>query len=130
MIPVLPPLALDVRMTENTAELNVGEGMLWRSKVEPTSFKIVIADPVFGQVAEQTALENRRPGRAGGDPPENRPQPNRGDCTERESGPAAWTRRRSRCSLRRGRARRRRRAGFKNRRDVLIWAGELLLRLA
>src|SRR5579863_10200317 len=53
----VPPLALDVRMTENTAELNIGEGMLWRSKVEPTSFKIVIADPVFGQVAEQTRLK-------------------------------------------------------------------------
>ena len=53
----VPPLARDVRMTENTAELNIGEGMLWRSKVEPTSFKIVIADPVFGEVAEQTRLK-------------------------------------------------------------------------
>ena len=27
--------------------------MLWRSKVEPTGFKIYVADPVEGQVAEQ-----------------------------------------------------------------------------
>ncbi|MFY9692058.1 MAG: hypothetical protein WA369_06095 [Candidatus Acidiferrales bacterium] len=53
----VPVLARDVRMTENTAEMNVGEGMLWRSKVEPTSFKIEVADPVFGQVAEQTRLK-------------------------------------------------------------------------
>lgn len=53
----LPTLARDVRFTENTAQMNIGEGMLWRSKVEPTSFKIVIADPVFGQVAEQARLK-------------------------------------------------------------------------
>ncbi len=49
----VPPLALDVRMTENTGQMDVGEGVLWRSKVEPTSFKIYIADPVSGQVALQ-----------------------------------------------------------------------------
>lgn len=53
----LPTLARDVRFTENSAQLDVGEGMLWRSKVEPTSFKIVVADPVFGQVAEQARVE-------------------------------------------------------------------------
>ena len=53
----VPPLALDVRMTENTGHMDVGEGMLWRSKVEPTSFKIYIADPVNGQVAEQARLK-------------------------------------------------------------------------
>jgi len=53
----VPPLALDVRMTENTGQMDVGEGMLWRSKVEPTSFKIYIADPVAGQVAEQARLK-------------------------------------------------------------------------
>ena len=53
----VPPLALDVRMTENTAQMDIGEGMLWRSKVEPTSFKIYIADPVAGQVAEQARLK-------------------------------------------------------------------------
>jgi hypothetical protein len=53
----LPTLARDVRFTENSAQLDIGEGMLWRSKVEPTSFKIVVADPVFGQVAEQARVE-------------------------------------------------------------------------
>ena len=53
----VPALAKDVRMTENTARVDVGEGVLWRSRVEPTSFKIYIADPVFGQVAIQTRLK-------------------------------------------------------------------------
>jgi len=53
----VPPVQLDVRMTENTASMDVGEGMLWRSKVEPTSFKIVVADPLAGQVAEQARLK-------------------------------------------------------------------------
>src|SRR5277367_3535636 len=53
----VPPLALDVRMTENTGQMDVGEGMLWRSHVEPTTFKIYIADPVEGQVALQTRLK-------------------------------------------------------------------------
>lgn len=52
----VPPLAIDVRMTENTGHMDVGEGMLWRAKVEPTSFKIYIADPVTGQVALQARL--------------------------------------------------------------------------
>lgn len=52
----VPPLAIDVHMTENTGRMDVGEGMLWRSKVEPTSFKIYIADPVTGQVAMQARL--------------------------------------------------------------------------
>jgi hypothetical protein len=53
----VPPLAIDVRMTENTGIMDVGEGVLWRSKVEPTSFKIYIADPVDGQVALQARLK-------------------------------------------------------------------------
>lgn len=53
----VPPLALDVRMTENTGQMDVGEGRLWRSHVEPTSFKIYVADPVAGQVAEQARLK-------------------------------------------------------------------------
>src|SRR3984885_11770392 len=52
----VPLLALDVRMTENTGHMDVGEGMLWRSKVEPTSFKIYVADPVNQQVPEQARL--------------------------------------------------------------------------
>jgi len=53
----VPPLAIDVRMTENTGVMNVGEGMLWRSKTEPTSFKISVADPTEGQVAFQGRLK-------------------------------------------------------------------------
>src|SRR5688572_6736027 len=53
----VPVLAADVRMTENTGQMDVGEGLLWRSKVEPTSFKIYVADPVAGQVALQTRLK-------------------------------------------------------------------------
>jgi hypothetical protein len=52
----LPTLARDARFTENSAQLDIGEGMLWRSKVEPTTFQIVVADPVFGQVAEQARV--------------------------------------------------------------------------
>jgi hypothetical protein len=44
-------------MTENTGEMTVGEGVLWRNKVEPTSFKIYVADPIAGQVAQQARLK-------------------------------------------------------------------------
>jgi hypothetical protein len=40
---LVPPLALDVRMTENTGQMDVGEGSLWRSKVEPTTFNLIAA---------------------------------------------------------------------------------------
>ncbi len=53
----VPPLSIDVRMTENTGEVGVGEGVLWRFKPEPTSFKVYIADPVSGQVAQQARLK-------------------------------------------------------------------------
>jgi len=53
----VPPLSIDVRMTENTGAMNVGEGTLWRFRVEPTSFKIYVADPISGQVALQTRLK-------------------------------------------------------------------------
>ena len=53
----VPPLSIDVRMTENTGVMNVGEGVLWRSKTEPTSFKISVADPTEGQVAFQGRLK-------------------------------------------------------------------------
>jgi hypothetical protein len=36
----VPPLSVDVRMTENTGHMGLGEGVLWRSKVEPTAFTI------------------------------------------------------------------------------------------
>jgi len=53
----VPPLSIEVRMTENTGEMTVGEGVLWRNKVEPTSFKIYVADPIAGQVAQQARLK-------------------------------------------------------------------------
>ena len=52
----VPPLSIDVRMTENTGRMDVGEGVLWRSKVEPTAFRIYVADPVTGQVALQARV--------------------------------------------------------------------------
>lgn len=52
----VPPLAIDVRMTENTGHMDVGEGMLWRSKVTPTDFRIYTGDPETGQVALQARL--------------------------------------------------------------------------
>ena len=63
----VPPLSKDIRVTENTAEIGVGEGVLWRSKVEPTGFKIHVADPVAGQVAIQNTPQDtgaRRLGRS------------------------------------------------------------------
>jgi hypothetical protein len=53
----VPPLSIDVRMTENTGVMDVGEGMLWRSKTEPTSFTITVADPIEGHVALQGRLK-------------------------------------------------------------------------
>ncbi len=53
----VPPLSINVRMTENTGAMDVGEGVFWRSKVEPTIFKIYVADPVSGQVALQARLK-------------------------------------------------------------------------
>jgi hypothetical protein len=53
----LPPLSIDVRMTENTGVMDVGEGVLWRFKTEPTGFKIYVADPISGQVAQQARLK-------------------------------------------------------------------------
>ena len=51
--PSVLPLAEEVWFTENTGRIDLGEGVLWRSKVEPTRFKITVADPVSGQVAVQ-----------------------------------------------------------------------------
>ncbi len=52
-----PTMSIDVRMTENTGEMKVGEGVLWRNKIEPTSFKVYVADPIAGQVAQQARLK-------------------------------------------------------------------------
>jgi hypothetical protein len=56
-INALPPLAKDIRMTENTGAMDVGEGVLWRTKTEPTGFDIYVADPVSGQVGLQARLK-------------------------------------------------------------------------
>ena len=48
------PLAEEVWFTENTARLDLGEGVLWRMPIQPTAFRITAADPVTGQVAVQT----------------------------------------------------------------------------
>jgi len=53
----VPAMTIDVKMTENTGMIDVGEGMLWRSRVEPTGFEIYVADPVAGQVAQQARLK-------------------------------------------------------------------------
>jgi hypothetical protein len=53
----LPPLAADIRMTENTGQMDPGEGVLWRSKTEPTSFKFYAADPIQGQIAMGARLK-------------------------------------------------------------------------
>ncbi|MCU1339503.1 MAG: hypothetical protein JWO19_5084 [Bryobacterales bacterium] len=53
----VPTLAKDYRMTENTGVMEVGEGVLWRNRLQPTPFKIYIVDPVSGQVAQQGRLQ-------------------------------------------------------------------------
>ena len=50
------PLERGLRITENTAAIAIGEGVLWRAKLEPSTFKLYVADPVAGQVAIQTVL--------------------------------------------------------------------------
>ena len=50
------PLEPETRITENTATVNIGEGILWKARVEATAFKIHVADPLSGQVGLQTVL--------------------------------------------------------------------------
>src|SRR5439155_24912630 len=50
------PIEPETRVTENTATVSLGEGILWKARIEPTPFKIHVADPVFGQVGLQTVL--------------------------------------------------------------------------
>jgi hypothetical protein len=47
------PLAEEVWFTENAARLDLGEGVLWRASLQPTAFRITVADPVEGQIAVQ-----------------------------------------------------------------------------
>ena len=50
--PSKAPMAPNAKFTEQTKELNVGEG-LWKSAVSAsTAFKIPVSDPVSGQVGE------------------------------------------------------------------------------
>jgi len=53
---LVPPLAIDYRMTENTGVMEVGEGAFWRRTIAPTSFNLYIADPTNGQVALQARV--------------------------------------------------------------------------
>lgn len=50
------PLSMEVRYTENTAQLDVGEGFLWRGTVTETGFKYYVADSHTGQVAIGTVF--------------------------------------------------------------------------
>ncbi len=50
-------LAEQVWFTEDTARLELGEGILWRAAIKPTNFKIIVADPTSGQVAAQLVLD-------------------------------------------------------------------------
>jgi hypothetical protein len=54
--PASVPTSEETWYTENTARLDIGEGVLWRASVEPTGFKIHAADPVNGQVALQAVF--------------------------------------------------------------------------
>jgi hypothetical protein len=53
---LLPPLAKDYRMTENTGVIEVGEGTFWRRTMAPTIFNLYAADPVQGQVGLQARV--------------------------------------------------------------------------
>ncbi len=56
------PLAWDVKLVENTKKTPIGEG-LWKTATGgPTNFKIVVADPVSGEVAFMGVIEeNEKP---------------------------------------------------------------------
>jgi hypothetical protein len=49
--PSKAPMARNVKFTEQTKALNVGEG-LWKSAVSASTFKIPVADPVSGEIGE------------------------------------------------------------------------------
>lgn len=51
------PFAEQVIATENTGKITMGTGLFWRAKMEPTTFKITVADPVQGQLAFQTVMK-------------------------------------------------------------------------
>lgn len=51
------PLSEGIRITENTAPVKLGAGILWRAVLKPTAFKIYVVDPQSQQVALQTVLD-------------------------------------------------------------------------
>ena len=50
------PLAEEVTFTENTARLDLGQGSLWKRPIQPTAFRIDVADPLLGEIGTQTVL--------------------------------------------------------------------------
>jgi hypothetical protein len=70
--PAKAPVAPNVKFTEQTQVLTVGEG-LWKTITEgPTTFKIPVPDPVSGQIGVIAMIRANVPapaGRAGGPPP-------------------------------------------------------------
>ena len=68
-------------MTENTGQMDVGEGVLWRSKTEPTSFKITVADPGEWGSGVSGTPQSAGTRHAGGDTPESRSRPDHRDRT-------------------------------------------------
>lgn len=51
------PFAEQVIATENTGKITMGTGLFWRAGIEPTPFKVILADPVLGQLAIQSVLK-------------------------------------------------------------------------
>ena len=51
------PLAKDIRFTEQAAAIPVGDGLFISATEAPTTFKIIAADPVAGQVAALTVMK-------------------------------------------------------------------------
>lgn len=60
----VPRLAGDYRMTEQTEQMDVGEGMLWRSHCEPTSFNLYVGRPCSRASRASGADQDSRPQRA------------------------------------------------------------------
>ena len=50
-------LAEELWFTENTARMDIGEGVLWRAALKPTAFRIDVVDPTSGQIATQIVYE-------------------------------------------------------------------------
>jgi hypothetical protein len=55
--PASAPMARNARFTENTVSIPVGEGLWLGANEAPTTFRVVAADPVAGQVAMLGAMQ-------------------------------------------------------------------------